>query len=84
MTLDRDGEPERVRAARIEAGYFPVLGARPAVGRLFENDMTAVAVHAEARHAGAARSEGAVPEPVARCTPSVCYKFSAPRGFRRT
>lgn len=36
VTLDQDGDPERVRAARVEAGYFPLLGVSPVLGRLFD------------------------------------------------
>jgi putative ABC transport system permease protein len=31
-------EPERIRAARVSAGLFPVLGVRPEVGRVFFQD----------------------------------------------
>ena len=33
--LSRDGEPERVSAARITAGLFPFLGVSPVHGRVF-------------------------------------------------
>jgi predicted permease len=31
-------EPERIRAARVSAGLFPLLGVQPAVGRVFFSD----------------------------------------------
>src|SRR5262249_27907965 len=34
-TMSRRGEPERVRAARVTANYFQVLGLRPEIGRAF-------------------------------------------------
>jgi len=36
VTLDLDGRPERLRAARVEAGYLPLLGVRPLLGRVFD------------------------------------------------
>jgi putative ABC transport system permease protein len=35
VSLTGLGDPERVRAARVTASLFPLLGVRPAVGRLF-------------------------------------------------
>ena len=34
-TLSGRGDPERVRAARVTASYFNVLGLQPSIGRLF-------------------------------------------------
>ena len=36
VTLEVDGEPDRISAARIEADYFQVLGVVPLVGRAFD------------------------------------------------
>lgn len=38
MGLGRDGSSERVNASLVSAGYFGVLGTRPAIGRLLVND----------------------------------------------
>lgn len=38
VTLERDGQPQRVNAAQIEAGYLALLGVEPVVGRIFEED----------------------------------------------
>jgi putative ABC transport system permease protein len=38
VTLERDARPARVQAARIEAGYLPLLGVAPVVGRVFDED----------------------------------------------
>src|SRR5262249_48920426 len=35
VSLTGRGEPERLVAARVSAGWFPVLGLRPALGRGF-------------------------------------------------
>ncbi len=35
FTLTGDGEPERLRGARVTASFFDVLGARPLLGRTF-------------------------------------------------
>jgi predicted permease len=45
--LTGEGDPVRVTQARVSAGFFPLLGARPEVGRLFSDgdfDATDVAV----------------------------------------
>lgn len=36
LTLTQSGEPERVEAELVSAGYFPLLGLRPQLGRVFE------------------------------------------------
>ncbi|HRB13859.1 MAG TPA: ABC transporter permease, partial [Vicinamibacteria bacterium] len=38
FNLAGSGDPERVQAAHVTAGYFKVLGAAPAVGRVFTAD----------------------------------------------
>jgi putative ABC transport system permease protein len=46
LTLTGVGEPERVKAEEVSASYFPLLGLRPVLGRVFTAD--------EDRSAGAA------------------------------
>lgn len=36
MTLDVDGEPERIHVTAATASLFPVIGARPLIGSLFD------------------------------------------------
>jgi putative ABC transport system permease protein len=36
LTLTQEGEPERVEAELVSAGYFVMLGLQPQVGRVFE------------------------------------------------
>src|SRR5688572_3620996 len=36
VTVTGDGEPERIGLIRMSSGLLPLLGARPALGRLFE------------------------------------------------
>ncbi len=36
VNLTGDGEPERIGAIRVSSNLLPMLGARPALGRLFE------------------------------------------------
>jgi len=38
VTLDVDGEPERIDASVVEADYFDVLGVAPVLGRTFTAD----------------------------------------------
>ncbi|HYI97153.1 MAG TPA: ABC transporter permease [Bryobacteraceae bacterium] len=35
-TITEDGDPERIDGARVEAGFFDVLGVKPALGRFFQ------------------------------------------------
>jgi len=35
FVLTGSGEPDQIRAARVSASFFPILGARPLVGRTF-------------------------------------------------
>ena len=37
VSLAKRGEPERLRAKQVTASFFPLLGARAAVGRLFQS-----------------------------------------------
>ena len=39
VSVDLDGEPEQSYAMLVSGNYFTVLGARPALGRLFTADM---------------------------------------------
>lgn len=34
----KDGPPERMRSARVEANFFPLLGVAPVIGRVFSAD----------------------------------------------
>jgi putative ABC transport system permease protein len=36
LTLTQSGDPERVGAELVSAGYFPLLGLKPQLGRFFE------------------------------------------------
>ncbi len=38
LTLTGAGEPERISGAQVDAGFFPILGVRPALGRDFTAD----------------------------------------------
>ena len=38
FNLTGDGEPERIGAVRVSSNLLPMLGARPALGRLFTAD----------------------------------------------
>lgn len=35
---NQDGPPERMRSARVGAGFFPLLGVQPVLGRVFSSD----------------------------------------------
>ena len=38
MNLTGEGEPEQLRGVRVSAGYFPLLGIQPILGRWFTTD----------------------------------------------
>lgn len=40
VTLVREGEPELVGVTNVSGNFFSVLGAQPALGRIFRNDET--------------------------------------------
>jgi predicted permease len=66
--LTGDGEPERIGTVRVSANLLPMLGARPALGRLFtpEEDVTGGAGVAVLNHGTWMRRYGGDPKVVGR------------------
>src|SRR5882672_3065447 len=66
--LTGDGEPERIGVIRVSSGLLPMLGARPALGRLFtsEEDVSGRAGTAVLGHGTWQRRYGGDPRVVGR------------------
>ena len=66
--LTGDGEPERIGTVRVSSNLLPMLGARPALGRLFtpEEDVTGGAGVAVLNHGTWVRRYGGDPKVIGR------------------
>ena len=68
FNLTGDGEPERIGAVRVSSNLLPMLGARPALGRLFtaEEDKAGGAGVAVLNHGTWRRRYGGEPAAIGR------------------
>ena len=84
VSLAQRGEPERLRAKRVTASFFALLGVRPAAGRIFQppedqSGAEPVVVLSDQLCGGASR-----PTPVHRRKPDAGWNGSHDRGRSRS